>query len=78
MVLEVDAPRAAELAPQPIPRVLDELVTRCLAKDRARRPQAVDELLAALDQVLRATPWPQAKAERWWQDYRAAREAAAV
>ncbi len=78
MVLEVAAPRAAELAPQPIPRVLDELVTRCLAKDRTQRPQGVDELLAVLDQVLRATPWPREKAERWWRDYRAAREAAAV
>jgi serine/threonine-protein kinase len=78
MVLEVEAPRAAEFAPQRIPRVLDEMVTRCLAKDRGRRPQSIDELLAVLDEVLRATPWSQEKAERWWQDYRAAKEAAAV
>lgn len=78
MVLEVEAPRASAAARQPIPRALDDLIARCLAKDPAARPQRVDELIDAFTALLRENPWTQAAAVRWWQDFNAAREMAAV
>jgi serine/threonine-protein kinase len=78
MVLETQAPRASAGASQPIPRALDDLIARCLAKDPAARPQRVDELIGAFDALLREHPWTQDRARRWWQDYNAAQESAAV
>jgi serine/threonine-protein kinase len=78
MVLEVEAPRASVAARQRIPPALDELIARCLAKDPAARPQSVDELIDVFAAILREHPWTQEQAVRWWQDFNAAREMAAV
>jgi serine/threonine-protein kinase len=78
LVLEVEAPRAARAARQAIPKVLDDLIARCLAKDPAARPQRADELIDVFAGLLRAQPWTQEAAERWWHDYRGGREAATV
>jgi serine/threonine-protein kinase len=77
MVLEVEAPRAST-AKRAIPRPLDELIARCLAKDPAARPQRIEELIQVFGAVLRDHPWTHDEAARWWQDYNAAREMAAV
>jgi serine/threonine-protein kinase len=73
LVVEREAPRAAQAAKQPVPAALDDLIARCLAKDPAARPQHVDALIAVFDDLLRATPWPQAAAREWWRGWRAAR-----
>ena len=78
MVLEVDAPRASSTAPRPVPPPLDDLVARCLEKDRAARPQSVDEVIDVFNAFLREQPWSQDEAAGWWQEYRAVQEAAAV
>ena len=78
MVLEVDAPRASSTAPRPVPPPLDALVARCLEKDRAARPQSVDEVIDVFNAFLREQPWSQDEAAGWWQEYRAVQEAAAV
>jgi serine/threonine-protein kinase len=77
-VLEVEAPRAARFAQRPIPPALDALIARCLAKDPAARPQRIEELIEVLAAVLREHPWTHDEAARWWQDYNATREMAAV
>ena len=77
-VLEVEAPRASGATRQPIPKALDDLIARCLAKDPAARPERVDDLIAVFAGLLRAHPWTQEAAARWWHDYRGAQEAAAV
>jgi serine/threonine-protein kinase len=77
-VLELPAPRASSAAKQPIPKALDDLIARCLAKDPAERPERVEELIAAFAALLQAHPWKQEAAERWWHDYRGGQEAAAV
>jgi hypothetical protein len=77
-VVDAVAPRVARVARQPVPPALDELVARCLAKDRAARPQSVDELIAAFATLLRETPWTQADATRWWRGPGAARAVPAV
>lgn len=77
-ILEVEAPRVTQATDRPVPKALDDLVARCLAKDRADRPQHVDELIAVCAQLLREHPWTQDAAARWWQDFYAGREAAAT
>jgi tetratricopeptide (TPR) repeat protein len=65
-------PRLSTSVPgRPVPRVLDDLVARCLAKDRRDRYAGVPELQAALAVALeeavtaaRAFPSPQRPAER--------------
>jgi eukaryotic-like serine/threonine-protein kinase len=54
------------VAEQPIPPALEELITRCMAKDPAGRPQdamALAHQLAACDA---REPWKQDDAQRWW------------
>jgi serine/threonine-protein kinase len=78
MVLEVEAPRASSVAKALVPRALDALIARCLAKDPAARPQRIEELIEVFAAVLGDHPWTHDEAARWWQDYNAAREMAAV
>jgi len=78
IVLEVEAPRVSVVAKQSIPRGLDALIARCLAKDPSARPQRIEELIAVFAAELAAHPWTHDDAARWWQDYNAAREMAAV
>ena len=61
-----------------LPPALDDLIARCLAKDPAARPQRVDELIDLFAAILREQPWTQEQAVRWWQDFSAAQELAAV
>ena len=77
-VLEVEAPRVSAAAKQPVPRAIDDLVARCLAKDAADRPQRVEELIAVFAAALQAQPWTQEAAARWWHDFRGGQEAATV
>lgn len=78
LVLEAAPPRASGVAEQPVPRLLDDLIAACLAKDPADRPQRVEDVAAVLDRVLREQPWTQAQAMRWWQEHTAVREMATV
>ena len=78
LVLEVEAPRASAVASQPIPRAIDALIARCLAKDPSARPQRIEEMIEVFSAVLAAHPWTHDDAARWWQDFNATREMAAV
>jgi tRNA A-37 threonylcarbamoyl transferase component Bud32 len=48
-----------------VPRGLENLILRCLAKDPATRPQSAKELRASLAS-LRIAEWTQTEAEEWW------------
>jgi serine/threonine-protein kinase len=50
----------------PIPKALDHLVLRCLAKDPAERPQSARELSTLLSAMPGATAWTQERAREWW------------
>jgi serine/threonine-protein kinase len=78
LVLEVEAPRASAVSSQPIPRALDALIARCLAKEPSARPQRIEELIEAFSAALAEHPWTHDDAARWWQDFNATREMAAV
>jgi serine/threonine-protein kinase len=63
------APPPSALAPQPLPRELDELIVKCLAKERGERPQSVVGLLLVLDKLATSLPWNSAAAESWWREH---------
>ena len=65
-VLEEAAPTLAQGGVAGAPAALEELIARCLEKDRERRPAAIDEVRAALDRLAEGLPWTEADARAWW------------
>lgn len=68
-VLNSSPRRASEIMGDAVPAVLDELVARCIAKDRTRRPGNVAELIAVFDAVLEGNPWTAEQAAAWWAEH---------
>jgi len=64
-VMNEPAPRLSE-AVAGVPPALDQLVARCLAKDRDDRPAGVEELQEILARLAREHPWTEAEARAWW------------
>lgn len=62
-----DPPRPSQRTDAPIPPVLDQLVFDCLARDPARRPAGVSEILAVLDSDLGVPSWTSDQARGWWR-----------
>jgi serine/threonine-protein kinase len=52
---------------------LDDLVVRCLSKDRDDRPKGASELAAEL-RACRGQEWTEAEAQRWWRVLSKARQ----
>ncbi len=63
---EPPSQRAPQLGIRP---ALDDIVLRCLAKDRERRFASVWELYDALEAVSFVEPWSQPSAKEWSQDH---------
>ncbi len=60
----------------PIPKVLDDLVLSCLAKEPADRPQSARELSLRLAELEGATAWTQDRAQEWWVTHQPVRDTA--
>jgi serine/threonine-protein kinase len=71
-ILHTPARRPSELVAG-VPRRLDDLVTRCLAKDRTERPHDIVVVLALLEALAVELPWTERDAAQWWERRRAAR-----
>jgi serine/threonine-protein kinase len=56
---------------EPISESLEQLVLRCLEKDRDRRPASAGELLEAFESCSVKGTWSQADARAWWSAWRA-------
>ena len=67
-VLHTPAPRVSEVVPD-VPKRFDDLVARCLAKDRSERPHDMVVVLALLEALSVEHPWGQQQAESWWKRY---------
>lgn len=61
-----------------VPKRLDDLIVRCLAKDRGERPHEVLVVMALLEALSVEYSWNQHEAEAWWKFYRKGREPAAM
>lgn len=57
-------------SPQPVPKDLEELVMRCLAKDPADRPGDAAELAQLLARCRVKLPWTDERAHDWWRGNR--------
>jgi serine/threonine-protein kinase len=64
-VLHTPPRRPSELVPG-IPKRLDELIGRCVAKERSERPHEVLVVLALLEALAVEHPWSQRDAKAWW------------
>jgi serine/threonine-protein kinase len=69
-ILHTPPRRPSEIVPG-IPRRLDELITRCLAKERTERPHDVLVVLALLEALSVDLPWTQRDAARAWAEFSA-------
>ncbi len=68
-VLTAPPRRPSEVVGMGIPPDLDDLVWRCLAKDKAHRPANVEGLEVVLGEVLARLPWSAEEAAAWWRDH---------
>jgi eukaryotic-like serine/threonine-protein kinase len=53
----------------PIPKALDELVLKCLAKDPNHRPQHAEELLALSYSSCSCGGWSLESSQHWWEQH---------
>ncbi len=51
-----------------LPKGLEDLILKCLAKDPANRPQTADELKTELEELELAKDWPSWRARDWWAE----------
>jgi len=65
-ILHTPPRRPSELVPG-IPKRLDDLVARCLAKERSERPHEILVVMALLEALAVEYPWTQREAEAWWK-----------
>lgn len=65
-VLNVPPPRVSTVAPS-VPVELDDLLFRCLDKDRTQRPANVDILIENLELLARNERWTPRQARAWWE-----------
>jgi serine/threonine-protein kinase len=65
-ILHTPAPRLSEVLAA-APRRLDELIARCLAKERAERPHDILVVMALIDAISVEYRWSQRDAEQWWR-----------
>jgi len=59
-------PRLSEVAAQPIPSELDELVAACLEKQRESRPTSILDVKEVLDRIAERNRWSQSDAKSAW------------
>ena len=57
----------SQVSELPIPREIDEIVLRCLAKSPDDRPASALDLEADLSRVVFDEPWTQERAREWWE-----------
>ena len=74
-VLNDVPPRLSEVAEQPIPAEIDELVAACLEKDRDARPDGILDVKQVFDRVAVEHSWSQDEAKSAWVKWHQAPEA---
>jgi serine/threonine-protein kinase len=72
-VLHAEPTPPFQLVNTEIPRALDDLVMRCLAKAAGDRPPELGVVISELLVMAEDTPWRQEDARVWWEAYAARR-----
>ncbi|PQO45500.1 hypothetical protein C5Y93_13710 [Blastopirellula marina] len=52
-----------------IPEPLQDLLTRCLAKNPDERPQTAEEVMIEVEAIIAEYPWTPQEAKTWWDDH---------
>jgi tRNA A-37 threonylcarbamoyl transferase component Bud32 len=52
-----------------VPAALDDLILKCLEKERAKRPQDAQEVLQMAKKIRRDGAWEQEQARAWWEKH---------
>lgn len=60
-------PSVKDASDRIIPDALQDLLSRCLAKDPKDRPQTAEEVLKEVEKLMDDLPWTQQDAEDWWE-----------
>ena len=66
-VIKEAGARLSEVATQPIPPELDDLVAACLEKSRSARPENILAVKEVLDRIAERERWSQQDAKAAWQ-----------
>jgi serine/threonine-protein kinase len=66
--LHTAAPRVSQSVAG-VPRRFDDLVARCLEKERTDRPHDIVVVLALLEALAVEFPWGHGQAEAWWKQH---------
>ncbi len=61
-------PSVKDASDRVIPDALQDLISRCLAKDPKDRPQTAEEVLKEVEKLMDDFPWTQQDAEDWWEN----------
>jgi len=67
-VVSRDVPSVQETSERIIPNQLQQLISRCLAKNPDERPQSMDEILVVIQDLTSQLPWTQNDAKKWWEE----------
>jgi len=62
-------PPVSETCPDTVPPALERIITSCLAKDPAMRPESADVMAAQLRGVIFDNPWTETRAIEWWKQH---------
>ena len=68
-VMREPVPGVRDVAGNPVPESLADLIAHCLQKDRALRPDSVSEFVSVLDVLGHAWPWTEYDARKWWNHH---------
>ncbi len=62
-------PSIKEASDRIVPDALQDLISRCLAKDPKDRPQSAEEVIQEVEKMIEDFPWTQQDAKNWWDQH---------
>jgi tRNA A-37 threonylcarbamoyl transferase component Bud32 len=68
-VMNEPPPSLAQDGFEGAPAVLEDLLARCLAKDRRARPGSMAQVRVVIERLLASHPWTEDEARAWWSAF---------
>mgnify|MGYP001976170975 CR=1 FL=1 len=60
------APRPSLFLDEPLPKDLEDIIMKCLEKEKENRPQSTKEIISMLEKCEDYLAWTPSNAEKWW------------